>query len=240
MLIATAVHAQSLPTNITTALEKIEIGANDELLVGAADDALLREFFLQNISSLGQLAISLNENRLDGIFVRAAVKYLSVNDYLTFSGAVFNHITNGELSPKLGLPVLYPAVSDKEGVLAVNYNDRRIAEVLPKVLSRYADNPQKTNFIQKLVSGKAKKEHIDWCEAQGLTPAKVVAEVPSKTSPPPSSPNLLPSPPKKAPETKLTTSTPSEEPTSSTPWSIIVGLVVVMVGSLWLLFKARK
>jgi hypothetical protein len=35
-------------------------------------------------------------------------------------------------------------------------------------------------------------------------------------------------------------STPSEEPTSSTPWSIIVVLIVAATGLLWLLVKKRK
>jgi hypothetical protein len=46
-----------------------------------------------------------------------------------------------------------------------------------------------------------------------------------------------------APKTALSTSstsTPSEEPTSSTPWSIIVVLIVAAMGLLWLLVKKRK
>lgn len=46
--------------------------------------------------------------------------------------------------------------------------------------------------------------------------------------------------PKKAPEAKPTISTPSEEPTSSTPWSIIVVLIVAGCGLLWLLLKRRS
>lgn len=45
---------------------------------------------------------------------------------------------------------------------------------------------------------------------------------------------------KQAPEAKPTQATPSEEPTSSTPWSIIVVLIVAATGLLWLLVKNRK
>lgn len=45
---------------------------------------------------------------------------------------------------------------------------------------------------------------------------------------------------KKAPDTKATPTTPSEEPTSSTPWSIIVVLIVAACGLLWLLLKRRS
>ena len=59
---------------------------------------------------------------------------------------------------------------------------------------------------------------------------------PTPTPKPP--PVVQPPAPKKAPEAK--TVTPSEEPTSPTPWSIIVVLIVAAIGLLWLLVKKRK
>jgi hypothetical protein len=53
------------------------------------------------------------------------------------------------------------------------------------------------------------------------------------------SPMVQPQTPQKAPEAKPTP-IPSEEPTSSTPWSIIVVLIVAATGLLWLLVKKRK
>lgn len=50
--------------------------------------------------------------------------------------------------------------------------------------------------------------------------------------------NLSPAP-KKAPEVKPAPP-PNEEPTSSTPWSIIVVLSVAAIGLLWVLFKRRS
>ncbi|MCB1212627.1 MAG: hypothetical protein KDK97_25100, partial [Verrucomicrobiales bacterium] len=41
-------------------------------------------------------------------------------------------------------------------------------------------------------------------------------------------------------ESKSTVPSPSEEPTSSTPWSIIVVLIVAAIGLLWLLLKRRS
>ncbi len=46
--------------------------------------------------------------------------------------------------------------------------------------------------------------------------------------------------PKMAPEAKPIPTTPSEEPASSMPWSIIVVLIVAATGLLWLLVKKRK
>ncbi len=52
-------------------------------------------------------------------------------------------------------------------------------------------------------------------------------------------PLIQPAAPKKVPEAKPTTSTPTEETTSSTPWSLIVVLIVAGCGLLWLLLKRR-
>ena len=51
---------------------------------------------------------------------------------------------------------------------------------------------------------------------------------------------VQPSAPKRVTEAKPSSVTPSEKPTSSTPWSMIVVLVVVAIGLLWLLLKKRK
>jgi hypothetical protein len=61
---------------------------------------------------------------------------------------------------------------------------------------------------------------------------------PTPPTPPPPPPMVQPPAPKNATEAKP--STPSEESTSSTPWSIIVVLVVAATGLLWLLLKGRK
>ncbi|MFM2166860.1 MAG: hypothetical protein RIS79_1231 [Verrucomicrobiota bacterium] len=69
----------------------------------------------------------------------------------------------------------------------------------------------------------------------------VEVAVPSVSSPQETlAPRIAQLPPsKKAPEAKPA-STPSEEPTSSTPWSVIVILIVAATGLLWLLLKGRK
>lgn len=63
---------------------------------------------------------------------------------------------------------------------------------------------------------------------------------PTPVTPPPNPSVVQPPAPKKAHEMKPTTSAPSEEPTSSTPLSIIVALIVAATGLLWLLLKGRK
>lgn len=61
------------------------------------------------------------------------------------------------------------------------------------------------------------------------------------STPAPKPPPLVrPIAPKKEPEAKLTPTTPNQEPASSTPWSIIVVLIVAATGLLWLVLKKRK
>jgi hypothetical protein len=70
---------------------------------------------------------------------------------------------------------------------------------------------------------------------------KTTADANTKASTPPQTPSAVlpvePSTPK-APEAKPTASI--EEPTSSTPWSVIIVLIVAAIGLLWLLVKKRK
>jgi hypothetical protein len=76
-----------------------------------------------------------------------------------------------------------------------------------------------------------------WPLALGSSPNDAPKQTAPVVNPPPS----VQSPaPKQAPEAKPTAPTPSEEPTSSTPWSIIVVLIVAATGLLWLLVKNRK
>lgn len=70
--------------------------------------------------------------------------------------------------------------------------------------------------------------------------AKINRNAAQQESSPPASPSPSPPIPKKSPDAKPTPWTPSEEPTSSTPWSVIVILIVAASGLLWLLLKRRS
>lgn len=76
--------------------------------------------------------------------------------------------------------------------------------------------------------------------AQGTLPPKYQAmndKAQADAAAQKSSPAIQP-PPKKAPEAKP--AAPSEEPTSSTPWSVVAVLIVAAIGLLWLVLKKRK
>jgi hypothetical protein len=238
MLMAATIHSQQ-PSNGVEVLERIQFGANGELIGSADDISSVRKLAQSWLIPPSTVFRALSQDQ-QVIVVQAAVESLKGAAYLDMVATVLQGVADGNILPRVGSIALASAGSDKEGVLAVNYTDPRIANVLQKVLPRYADNPQQTNFIQKLISGKAKQEHIDWCSAQGLTPAQVVALVPSNAVTDPSqSSKVQPPAPKKTPEAKPA-SPASEEPTSSTPWSIIIVLIVAATGLLWLLVKKRK
>ncbi len=99
-----------------------------------------------------------------------------------------------------------------------------IAPIVERFLTRY-DNPKFKEYygpkLEKMLQGGATKLH--WLNANKGQSSSRGSEAPAAP---------------KAHEMKP--STPSEEPTSSTPWSIIVVLIVAATGLLWLLLKKRK
>jgi hypothetical protein len=71
--------------------------------------------------------------------------------------------------------------------------------------------------------------------------AKTPQQSATQQTEPNEKPSVIVQPPApRTPEAKPTVPTPSEEPTSSTPWSIIIVLIVAAIGLLWLLVKKRK
>jgi hypothetical protein len=78
-------------------------------------------------------------------------------------------------------------------------------------------------------------------QVRGTTPDATPDATPDEVRPQPL-PTIVPQPTRSArqpSETKSTSSTQGAEPTSSTPWSIIVVLIVAACGLLWLLLKRR-
>lgn len=82
-----------------------------------------------------------------------------------------------------------------------------------------------------------KDQSLDWILSEVTT---LLHSYEVKPRPSVNSPSAVLQPAPKKALTTLTTSTPSEEPTSSTPWSIIVVLIFAACGLLWLVVKKRK
>jgi hypothetical protein len=90
-------------------------------------------------------------------------------------------------------------------------------------------------FFSETIRNRAKslRKHLIANQRANFLNAK---KDPAPTNTPPL---VQPPAPKKVPEAKPAL-TPSEETTSSTPWSIIVVLIVAAIGLLWLLLKRRS
>lgn len=170
------------------------------------------------------------------VIMQAADESFEDGAYLEVVAAVLQCVADGSISPSVGNIALTP--SSKEGVLAVNHADPRIAEVLPKLLARYRDDPESTDLIQMLISGEAKQIHIESCESYGIKPAQVISKVASGGSASSSLINTAPVP-KKAPEAKPLSRAPTEEPSSALSWSFIALLIAGSIALLWLALNRR-
>lgn len=159
-----------------------------------------------------------------------------------------------ELNPSGGLLVLYPGKGAgnlvrykfnggkaiQEDVQKLDYSNPDHQQLFERVFGRKLSEPMPDEFFKKpphqVIEVKSIEARLGLTPGNG-TPAVAANETTSAPRPPPA---VQPSASKKAPEAKLSVSSPSEEPASSTPWSIIVVLIVAASGLLWLLLKRRS
>lgn len=144
---------------------------------------------------------------------------------------ILNEKTNGEFLSKPGV----------QGDMVV------LDEAATAFLGWRRQNPEAESEVFWKSNPKLRRQTILYTssetEGSGSASSKPTIN-PSESQPTRSSvPPLLSAHPasvKKAAEAKPAPTTPSEEPTSSTPWSVIVVLIVAAGGLLWLLLKNRK
>lgn len=174
------------------------------------------------------------------IVIQAASESFDASAYLEAIAAVLRGIAEGGIPPEVGIIALFPSPSSEiEGVLEVNHDDPRIAEVLPRLLSRYRDNPEELKCIQDLISGRAKQVHIEDFESYGLKPAQVIIRSPSNDAPPAPKENTI-SIPEKPLEVRAVPTAPAEGSPSGMSWSILALLIIAAAGLLWWMLKRRS
>jgi|GEM_PF-1735355 len=100
-----------------------------------------------------------------------------------------------------------------------------------QIVTRWHPEQEITSFSAWPEVQSAVSEHI---KAVGRTDESSQSRAPMQTA------KAQPPAPNKPPEATPTATTLSEEPTSSTPWSVIVALIVAASGLLWLLLKRRS
>lgn len=224
------------------ALSRSQLGANAELLATPEDRKTISDYAKTHLGPPWVQLKALPPNQ-QMILLQAGIEQKTGQDYLDLAIAIVQGVAEGVLSKQHAQMVLSPAASDKEGFLAVNFGDAKLAAALRQLAPVYADAPERVAFIEKVLSGKARDEYLKWSSLQGVKPIQPVADVSAtseKQSPQISTIGpITPSPTRKSADPKPTV-TPSKEQASSTPRSIIVVLIVAVIGLLWLVLKKRK
>jgi hypothetical protein len=156
-----------------------------------------------------------------------------------------------DLNPGGGLLALYPGKGAgnlvrykieggkaiQENVQKIDYFNPDHQRLFERVFGRKLGEPMPDDFFKKPPHQVIEVKSI---EARA-TSALSIDTPKSDNAPKTSLPTREQAPtPKKAHSAKPPTSEPSGEPTSSTPWSVMVVLIVAAFGLLWLLVKNRK
>lgn len=224
------------------ALSRSQLGANAELVATPEDRKTISDY-AKTLLGRPWAELKALPPHQQMILLQAGIEQKTGQDYLDLAIAVLQGVAEGFLSKQHAQMILSPASSDKEGFLAVNFGDEKLAAVLRRLVPLYADAPERVAFIEKVLSGKARDEHLKWSSLQGVQPSQPVTHVSAtgqKQSPSMGTNGPITPAPKQSPEPKPPTTTANEEPSSSTPWSLIVVLIVAALGLLWLLLKRRS
>jgi len=255
MALNLAVMAEPLPESIKQGLARSGVGANNELLALTEDQIALYQFVKQSWRDFMPHLNTLNLNpKEQQLLVQASIEALSDQDYLPFVTNALRLFSEGNLSDSIGMALIMPSKSDKEGFLAMNYQNEELADALRAAIPKYSSNPQIQSFAEGILSGSEKDRHVKWMTEQGMQPRAAVAteslpatseqpwSLEGETSasparkqhiePKPASPMDVEESPSPSPSPSLTL----------TRWSMVamVAMVVVtMIGLLWVLLKKR-
>jgi hypothetical protein len=113
------------------------------------------------------------------------------------------------------------------------YGTEEDVELVKSFAAKVANvNPGLAQSLEMTIYDRVKVRELQE-KAASANSASIQEAIPSHPTPPPT-PGSKAKLPESAPPT------PTEEPTSSTPWSIIVVLIVAAIGLLWLLVKKRS
>jgi len=168
-----------------------------------------------------QLAPSTREKDL----LLVAAEQLSANDYLKF-------VRKAVAMPWLKaeerhiIEILTWGSAQRRGFLAWNYTSPEVRDIFAIIGSALLPDDPIQAYLKDAVTGKQKSSSVSMRGKSSLpeTLSGSAQREGVKTSS-----NLAPSPP-----------TASDEPTSSTPWSVVAVVIVAAIGLLWLLIKNRK
>ncbi len=240
MVFALPASAQ-LSQPMLDALSRSQLGANAELLATPEDKQTISDYAKKHLVAPWTELMALPPNQ-QAVLLQAAIEQKKGLTYLEFAISIFQKIAAGELPKQFGQMLLSPAASDKEGFIPINFSDEKLAKALRQLVPLYADAPERVVFIEKVLSGKARDEYLEWSSLQGVQPIQPISnigETRQKLSP--SISTSVPansSPAHKSAQPKPAVASANYLP--SRLWSIAIVLIVSASGLLLLLIKKRK
>ncbi len=125
-----------------------------------------------------------------------------------------------------------------EEIMEMNWEDPEHVQIFEQVFRRKLDEPMPDEFFKKPSHQVIEVKSIE-ARAASKPNSDTAETATNETSQKVNSPQFAQPPLKIAPEAKPTASTPSQEPASSTPWSVIAVLIFAAIGLLWLLLKRQ-
>lgn len=245
------VMAETLPDPVKQTLARSSLGANNELVASPEDQRVLYSFVKQSwqefLPELSAQNLTAQENQL---LIQASIEALPDSDYLPFVSTVLRLFIEGKLPTSVGMSVIMPSKSDKEGFLAMNYQEPDLASALRAAVPKLDGNPQLQTFVEGILSGAAKEKHVNWTLEQGMQarPAvnaaiNPVASVPNITTPAAEAQPVA-TPTEPTPTPVEAASKPSlvgqAESPKSFPWPWIIGAILLLAIAGGILLKLRR
>ena len=170
-----------IPETIKETIARCSIGPNDDLVAMAEDKLTVRKFahdsWRQFLPHLAEM-----DSHSQAVLVQAATDRLEGHEYISFLAQSLGLLAKVHLSPLVGDLLLGPSSSGKEGFLEVNYDNPELAAALREVLPTITADPDRKAFIERVLSGKAKVEHLKWANDMGIEPLRAVTSTPRSES----------------------------------------------------------
>ena len=211
LLLTIILHAQVNESQINALLSGKKNDADQEIIASLGVDSI--DVFLDRLSKEN------DQNKLPLYVKIVGIKYRQFSD-------TFSPIRKEQILTALSFKIR--EVSDvPPRAYLIQSSLAHLSGINHPVISQLADVYMRSGDEWTKSAAQALKDSVR--EKQHRALEKDTSPVPTQQPPIP-----------KEPEAKSTTSSPGEEPASSTPWSIIVVLIVAALGLLWLLLKRRS
>lgn len=167
--------------------------------------------------------------------------------YLTFGDTALEALKERQIDHDLFVLGYLLPNHRKQWLFSSNFENPKVKAFISKVRSQLQADADIVAWADNVLSGKhAKRDQMLRAENPNARNEELELLTDSKTDTSTASDQrtkqtvLAPPTAKKINEAKSAAPTPSEEPKSSTPWSVVVVMIVAALGLLWLVLKRRS